>query len=82
MAAYSKFDPRVDSLVIEKRTQWDPSVGTLSEDDRRWLAQEVHQHPERAAQIAYERMHTGFSREITVTAADVARIYQERVAAR
>ncbi|MDX1969889.1 MAG: hypothetical protein SFV23_22135 [Planctomycetaceae bacterium] len=80
-AAYTKYDPRVDSLVVESRTLWDPSVGKLSDEDRAWLSKLVHQQPEHAAKIAYERMHTGFSREITVTTADIARIYQEKVAA-
>ena len=76
MPAYTKYDPRVDALVVECRTAWAPAVGQLSEEDRRWLAAQVHRHPELAAKIAYERMHTGFSREIEVTPEDVARIYQ------
>lgn len=81
MADYTKFDPRVDSLVMETRTKWDPSVGKLSEEDQAWLSRMVHQAPDKAAQIEYDRSHTGFTRTITVTAADVARIYQEKVAA-
>lgn len=81
MAAYTKYDPRVDSLVMETRTAWDPSVGKLSDEDKAWLATVVHQQPEKAAKIAYERSHTGFTREITVTAEDIARIYREKVAA-
>jgi hypothetical protein len=81
MADYTKYDPRVDSLVMETRTFWDPSVGALSDDDKAWLAQVVHRDPEHAAKIAYERSHTGFTREITVTADDIARIYRERAAA-
>jgi hypothetical protein len=80
MAAYTKYDPRVDSLVIESRTLWDTSVGVLSEEDRTWLSRIMHQHPEQAQKIAYERQHTGFSREITVTADDIARIYRDKVA--
>lgn len=80
MASYDKFDPRLDSLVMEKRTLWDPQVGNLSVEDKTWLAEEVHKHPERAAKINYERSHTGFTREITVTVADVERIYDEHVA--
>ncbi len=80
MAAYTKYDPRVDSLVIETRTAWDSAVGELSDEDRAWLAAQVHRHPEQAAKISYERMHTGFSREITVTTADVTRIYQASLA--
>lgn len=79
MADYTKYDPRVDSLVMETRTQWDSSVGKLSEDDKTWLAQVVHQSPAQAAHVEYERSHTGFTRTITVTATDIARIYQEKV---
>ena len=40
-----KFDPRVDDLVMETRTLWDDSVGEeLSNEDRRWVAQTIHQH--------------------------------------
>jgi len=81
MPAYTKFDARVNSLVIESRTAWDASVGPLTDEDKSWLAQQVHQHPEQATKIAYERMHTGFAREITVTKDDIARIYREQVGA-
>jgi hypothetical protein len=80
MADYAKYDPRVDSLVMETRTLWDPSVGKLSDEDKHWLAEVIHQSPAQAAKIAYERSHTGFTREITVTADDIARIYREKVA--
>jgi hypothetical protein len=80
MADYNKFDPRIDSLVMETRTGWDPSVGKLTDEDKTWLAQIVHQQPQQAAKIAYERSHTGFTREITVTADDIARIYRQRSA--
>ncbi len=81
MAAYDAFDPRIDALVIEKKTDWDPAIGTLSDTDKSWLALAVHAAPAQAAMIHYERMHTGFCREITVTVADVERIYREKVAA-
>ena len=80
MASYNKFDPRLESLVMETRTLWDPAVGNISAEDKAWLAEEVQKHPEKAAKINYERSHTGFTREITVTVADVERIYDERVA--
>jgi hypothetical protein len=81
MATYDKFDPRLDSLVMETRTLWDPQVGNLTAEDKAWLAEQVQKHPERAAKINYERSHTGFAREITVTVADVERIYDEHMAA-
>lgn len=77
--AYDAFDARMDSLVMETRTLWDPEIAKLSEADKVMLARAVHDHPERAAKIHYERSHTGFTREITVTLADVERLYQERV---
>ena len=70
-----KFDARVDDLVMETRTLWDDSVGDLSEDDRRWVAQEIHKEPELASSIAYDRSHTGFTRVITVTLEDIQRLY-------
>jgi hypothetical protein len=78
MADYNKFDPRVDSLVMENVTFWDPAVGKLSDEDKAILARTVHQAPKKAAKIAYSRSHTGFTREITVTVDDIARIYDEQ----
>lgn len=78
MASYDKFDPRVDSLVVETRTVWGDDLRDLSDDDRKWLAIAIHQKPQLAAHVQYERAHTGFTREITVTAADVERLYADR----
>jgi hypothetical protein len=78
MADYNKFDPRVDSLVVETRTAWAPECGQLSDEDKSWLAAAIHRKPHLAGQIAYQRTHTGFIREITVTAADVERLYNEQ----
>lgn len=79
MADYNKYDPRVDSLVMENVTFWDPAVGKLSDEDKAMLARTVHQSPEKAAKVAYSRSHTGFTREITVTVDDIARIYDEQL---
>jgi hypothetical protein len=79
MANLNKYDPRVDALVMETRTFWDPAIGEIGEEDRRWLAASLHQHPELASKLKYERAHTGFTREITVTVADIERLYQERL---
>jgi hypothetical protein len=80
MAADDKYDARRETLVIETRTSWSPELAGLTEADKRWLAQAVHEHPEKASKISYEREHTGFAREITVTVADVERLYRERAA--
>lgn len=74
----NKFDPRIDALVMETRTHWDPSVGTLSEEDRLWVAKSIHERPQLASHIAYERSHTGFTRSITVTLEDIQRLYLSR----
>jgi hypothetical protein len=79
MASYNKFDPRLDSLVMETRTYWDPEVGELSDEDKEWLSDALHRQPELASKINYNRSHTGFTREITVTVADIERLYQERI---
>ena len=79
MAAYKKYDPRVDSLVVETKTFWDPEVRKLPEKDRRWLAAAMHRNPEHATKIEYDRAHTGFTRTITVTVDDIERLYNEQV---
>jgi hypothetical protein len=79
MAGYNNYDSRLDSLVMEARTLWDSEIGELSEEDKTWLAEQVHQEPELAAKIAYERSHTGFTREITVTLADIERLYDRKI---
>ena len=80
MPAYTKYDPRVDSLVMETKTIFAPELERLSEEDKHWLAEAIHREPRLATKIAYERSHTGFIREITVTPEDIERLYQERVA--
>ncbi|MGQ0633926.1 MAG: hypothetical protein ACT4QC_04910 [Planctomycetaceae bacterium] len=82
MAAEDAYDPRRETLVMETRTLWDPALGNLTVADKEWLARAVHESPEKAAKIGYERSHTGFVREITVTVADVERLYRERAAVR
>ena len=57
-----------------------PKGSKLSDADKEWLSQAVHAEPQKAKSVAYERSHTGFVREITVTVADVERLYQERAA--
>lgn len=73
-----KFDPRIDALVMETRTNWDASVGTLSDEDRHWVAQSIHDQPQLASRLSYERSHTGFTRTITVTLEDIQRLYLSR----
>ena len=80
MANYKKFDPRLESLVMESKTFWDPEIEDLSDEDKQWLSAAIHQRPELASEIFYERSHTGFTRQITVTVADIERLYEQRFA--
>lgn len=89
MAGYDKFDPRLESLVVETRTYFDPEIEQeiqqidIDLDDKSGddldthtlLAQEAHRVPEQASSIHYERAHTGFTREITITPDDLERIF-------
>ena len=79
MANLNKYDPRLDSLVMEARTLWNPDVGDLSDADKAWLSAAVHARPQHASSVCYQRSHTGFTREITVSVADIERLYRERV---
>lgn len=95
MASYKKFDPRIELLVVETRTVFDPEVeaeiqqldGELDGqidgdvDTHQLLSALIHSKPELATQIFYERAHTGFTREITVTRADVERLFTELTSA-
>jgi hypothetical protein len=78
MADYKKYDPRVDSLVVEARTFWSSEVKDLSAEDKDLVAESIHRHPQLATDIAYERAHTGFTRIITVHPADLERLVQEQ----
>ena len=77
MPGYNKFDPRLESLVVETKTDWDSDVANLPDEEKNWLAAELHRHPDQAAKIQYVRVHTGMIRQITVTAADVERLRQQ-----
>lgn len=78
MAGYNKFDARLESLVMETTTLWDPEVGELSAEDKEWLTKAVHAQPNLASKVSYERSHTGFARQITVTLADIERLYDQK----
>ncbi len=79
MAGYTKYDARLESLVIETRTDWAADVADLSVEEKQVVARAIHESPELASKIEYERSHTGFTRAITVTADDIARLYQQKV---
>lgn len=79
MANLKKYDPRLENLVMEVRTEWDSEIGELTEADKAWLSAAVHKDPQAAESIEYERSHTGFTRHILVTVSDIERLYDQRV---
>jgi hypothetical protein len=68
------FDPYREALVIETKTIWPDELNSTSPADRRRIEAALHADPEHAAQLEYVRLHAGFCRQITVTAADVERV--------
>ena len=73
MAASKEYDPYREALVIESRTIWPDEFADLDDAARARIAQRLHAEPDKAADLNYHRLHTGFARVITVTADDVAR---------
>lgn len=72
--ATKEFDRYREALVIETRTIWPEELADVDDAARARIAQRLHAEPEKAAELEYERLHTGFARVITVTAEDVARV--------
>jgi hypothetical protein len=70
------FDPYREALVVETKTVWpdDLAGAPQSQEDRRRLEERLHADPAQAEGLQYVRLHTGFIRQITVTAADLARL--------
>ena len=68
------FDPYREALVVEANTIWPAEFDTLSLGEKARLESKLHAAPKDAADLDYTRLHTGFARDITVTAADVERV--------
>ena len=70
----NEFDPYREALVVEALTIWPDDYDNLDASDRRRLEEQLHADPGQASQLEYVRVHTGFSRQITVTPDDLARL--------
>lgn len=68
------FDPYRERLIMETETVWPPEFDPLSRQEKLRLEAKLHAEPDKAAQLEYVRVHTGFCRKITVTPADVERL--------
>lgn len=69
-----KFDAYREALVMETNTVWPAEFEALSAVDKVCIERQLHADPVRCGQLEYVRMHTGFCRQITVTADDVRRL--------
>jgi hypothetical protein len=67
------FDPYREALVIEQQTVWpaELTAAPLGDVERRRIENRLHADPANAAELEYVRLHAGFIRKITVTAADL-----------
>jgi hypothetical protein len=68
------FDPYREKLIVETRTIWPDAFDHIEPADRLRIAAKLHSQPDAAANLEYVRIHSGFSRQITVTPEDVARV--------
>jgi len=65
------FDPYREALVIETKTIWPAELASVPAADRSRMEAALHADPSRATQLEYVRLHAGFCRQITVSAADL-----------
>jgi hypothetical protein len=68
------FDPYREALVVETNTVWPADFDSLSPVQKAQIEAKLHATPQAAADLDYTRLHTGFCRDITVTAGDVERV--------
>lgn len=68
------FDPYRERLIMETETVWPPEFEDLSRAEKIRLEAKLHAEADKAAQLDYIRVHTGFCRRITVTQADLERL--------
>ena len=69
-----KFDPYREALVMEQTTIWPAEYEDMEQDERVRLEQALHADPENCSTLEYVRTHTGFCRQITVTADELDRV--------
>ncbi|TWT96720.1 hypothetical protein Pla108_24940 [Botrimarina colliarenosi] len=72
------FDPYREALVVEEVTLWPGATRAAAGDweptRRRRFERLLHAEAASAAELHYVRVHTGFSRQITVQVADLDRL--------
>ena len=68
------YDAYREALVVEMATVWAQEYQDLAPSQRAQYEQMLHAEPESASELDYIRQHTGFTRQITVTPADIERL--------
>jgi hypothetical protein len=69
----NSYDSYREALVIEQETVWPEGLtaAPIGDAERRRIENRLHADPAGAAELEYVRLHAGFIRKITVTAADL-----------
>jgi len=70
----NEFDAYREALVVETNTVWPDELLPSDPEVCQRIETVLHASPQDAAELSYERLHTGFCRQITVTAADLPRV--------
>ena len=70
----NEFDPYREALVVETSTLWPDELGVDDPQTREHIEEALHAAPQEAAELTYDRQHTGFARVITVTPEDLKRL--------
>jgi hypothetical protein len=68
------YDPYREALVVETLTLWSEEYDGWDEVTKARIEQQLQSNPQAAADMDYERLHTGFCRKITVTPEDLQRL--------
>lgn len=70
----NEFDPYREALVMEHTTVWPDAYDDWEPSDRSRVETLLHADPKSCTDLAYIRQHSGFCRQITVTADDLERL--------
>ena len=71
---HEAFNPRLERLVVEIRTEWAAVIADVPRENRPALARQLHADPSACIEVRYDRMHTGFCRVVVVSPEDLERL--------
>jgi zona occludens toxin (predicted ATPase) len=69
-----KFDRYREALVVETATIWPAEYQNLDRAEKQQIETALHADPRACEHLEYIRLHTGFCRQLTVTADDLRRL--------